>query len=436
MAEERQGIFRKEALTAPPERLDRLIQIVSPNEWLLLGTLLVLAAGVLSWCIWGRLPITVEAEGVIVRPHKMLEIQSRVAGELQEFNLHPGDLVQQGQVLAHVDQSEIRKQLEEDRNRLKELEAQDREKNALQAEQRRLESREFDSQKKSLTLQSSSRAQSLRNAETLAPILSKRFDEISQAVQEGLEPAASPELLEAQRDYFDNQTKIADLHAELGEIESKLTQLSTREKDIEHTFLEESSNRRNQILELRKNVAICEVQLNTNTEIIADRTGRVVEVTATNGQVIGAGYRLALLDEQQTSNELVCLAYFPVRDGKRIKPGMKIQVVPDIVKRERFGGIVGRVTSVSAFPVTKQGTTLLLGNSDIATHLLGDEARIEIVAELEKDPNTFSGYKWSSSKGPELSITAGTTANGRVTVERRAPVDFILPFLRSASGSN
>jgi HlyD family secretion protein len=113
---------------------------------------------------------------------------------------------------------------------------------------------------------------------------------------------------------------------------------------------------------------------------------------------------------------------------------MSIQVTPDTVKRERFGGIRGRVLSVSAFPVTKEGAALLLGNSEIAQRLLKDEPQMEVVAELEKDSSTYSGYKWSSSIGPQLPITAGTTTSGRVTVEMRAPITYILPFLRAMSG--
>ncbi len=61
MPEERQGIFRKQALErmSSPERLDQLIQIVSPKDWFLLAILLTLGAVSIAWCIWGRLPTTV-----------------------------------------------------------------------------------------------------------------------------------------------------------------------------------------------------------------------------------------------------------------------------------------------------------------------------------------------------------------------------------------
>ncbi len=46
----------------------------------------------------------------------------------------------------------------------------------------------------------------------------------------------------------------------------------------------------------------------------------------------------------------------------------------------------------------------------------------------------LSGYQWSSSHGPDLQITTGTTTTARVTVGERAPITFILPFLRANTG--
>jgi HlyD family secretion protein len=276
--------------------------------------------------------------------------------------------------------------------------------------------------------------QSVKNAEALAPVLEKRRDSLREAVHEGLEPRVSAELLAAEKEYLDNQAQISSLRAQRSEIESQIKQLDTKETELARTLFEASTSRKNQMLELRKNIALYEVQLAKNTQIVSEHSGRVVEIAATLGQVMNPGARLASLEVQEAAADLVCVTYFPVRDGKRIRPGMPIQVTPDTVKRERFGGIQGKVLSVSVFPVTKEGAALLLGNSEIAQRLLGDEPQIEVVAELGKDPSTYSGYQWSSSKGPPLSITAGTTTSGRVTIEMRAPVTYILPFLRATSG--
>jgi HlyD family secretion protein len=59
---------------------------------------------------------------------------------------------------------------------------------------------------------------------------------------------------------------------------------------------------------------------------------------------------------------------------------------------------------------------------------------VEVWVELQVELGNESGYRWSSSKGPDSKLTAGTTASVRVIVEERAPITFLLPFLREWSG--
>jgi HlyD family secretion protein len=151
------------------------------------------------------------------------------------------------------------------------------------------------------------------------------------------------------------------------------------------------------------------------------------------GQVIPAGGRVLTLDVETPDVRLVSVSYFPVRDGKRIQPGMRLQVTPDPVERARFGGILATVTSVSAAPVTKEGATATVGNAEVVQSLMPDGGYIEVRARLEADASTPSGYRWSSSRGPDVQITEGLTHFARVTIEGRAPVTYLMPVLREAS---
>jgi HlyD family secretion protein len=78
----------------------------------------------------------------------------------------------------------------------------------------------------------------------------------------------------------------------------------------------------------------------------------------------------------------------------------------------------------------------VVGNPEVVEGLVSDkqDGVIQIVSDLEPDSTTFSSYKWSSSKGPQLKISPGTTTVVRVKVEERAPITFVLPILRSYSG--
>ncbi|NEP00117.1 MAG: NHLP bacteriocin system secretion protein [Symploca sp. SIO2E9] len=234
---------------------------------------------------------------------------------------------------------------------------------------------------------------------------------------------------QAKQKYLDNLSTISQLEAEL-------QQIDTKEKRLAQENLEASTNRKNQIEEVKRNIAQFEKQYDDNRQIKSPHAGCILEVTASSGSVLNQGTRLGSLQVGDSSSQMVGVAYFPVGAGKKIKPGMKLQVTPDTVRRERFGGIVGTVTSVSAFPVTKQGATSLVGNAEVVEGLISQgKAMIEVRGQLQLDSSTPSGYSWSSSQGPpNLKISTGTTTTTRVTVEEQAPITFVLPILREWSG--
>ncbi len=133
--------------------------------------------------------------------------------------------------------------------------------------------------------------------------------------------------------------------------------------------------------------------------------------------------------QKDSSSPLVSLAYFTIGDGKRIQPGMKITITPDTVKREQYGGILGNVTAVSPFPVTKQSAANLIGNPEVAETLISQTGPLQVTAQLKLDPSTFSGYEWSSAKGsPHQKMSSGTTTTVRVILEEKAPIWFVFPI--------
>jgi HlyD family secretion protein len=152
---------------------------------------------------------------------------------------------------------------------------------------------------------------------------------------------------------------------------------------------------------------------------------------------VQSGQRLGSLAVAEGESALVAMTYFPVEAGKKIAPGMTVQIAPDPVERQRFGSILGTVTAVSSFLVTKEGIASRIGNTEVVNALVAQgRPAIEVMASLEPDGTTFSGYKWSSSQGPALRMTPGTTTTGRVVVEQRAPLTYLLPFWRDISGLN
>ena len=324
--------------------------------------------------------------------------------------------------------------------------------------------------------------QSLQDVSKINPVFKKRLDARKALLTEGA--LSQDTVLEAENDYRENRTQISSIQTQLkelsskevgidksfrenlnqisdiqaqlqqlnsqeiiveksfrenrsqiSEIQSQLQELNTRSKRLEQDNLQASNDRENEIAESDRAVAQLEQQIKERSLIQSPQEGCILEVSIVVGQVVSPGMRFgALQTQEQGKVNLTSLAYFDVKNGKRIKPGMKIQITPDTVKRERFGGIVAMVKSVSAYPVTSTRAASKLGNAELADRLTEKTAKVEVIAELISEPSNVSGYQWSSSKGPDMKLTPGTTTALRVKVEEQAPITFLLPFLREWTG--
>ena len=474
---QKNNIFRQEALerVASPEQLDQLIKVTNPKRWFSLLALGSLVAVGTAWSVFGRIPIVVTGRGVLIYPSKVVTVQASNPGRILALNVQVGDRVQKGQVIATIDQAELRKQLQLAREKLGQLRFQDQTASTLQMQRSALEATAIAQQRQTLqqslqTVQSltpilrdkgldvlnkerQNLQQRLKTLRELQPTLKQRWDErqklfqqraipkdmVLQSRQEYIKDQAlineaesqlnQLELKEAdaQRDYLRNLNQVNELQAQLKALDSR--QATQKEQD-----LTTETNRKKEIQETYRLIAQLELQLQKSSQILSDYTGRVLEITAKPGQQLESGAGIGTIAAQESSAKLVNVAFLPVSEGKKIKPGMSLQITPSTVKREEFGGMEAKVTNISAFPVTQQGAASLIGNPDILPGVMAQGPQLAVFTELQPDASTFSGYRWSSSKGPELKITPGTTTSVRITVEERAPITFVLPILKSWTG--
>ncbi len=477
MGEEKRSLFRKESLErlSSPERLDRLMQVVSPKEWLALFALGSLVVVALLWSIFGRIPVIVTGRGVMIYPRRIVELDSPVSGQLQKLRIQVGDCISKGAVLADVDQTELEKQLQQQKNNIAQLQQQDLQLNTLSQERNSLELQSSEKQREDLKQrqqqnreialqnqeseiaaiqkQRKTLKERLNNTQALTATLAKRL-QVRQEIKK-IGAISDDVVLQSEQSYRDNLNQIADLEAQiqelnvreakaaqtyetsknqLADIAGQLRDLDTKEKTLVQQSLEAKIIRTNNIEEVKRQISQLEVQRKEKSQILAQESGCILEVTAIPGQVVNSGSSLGLMEIKQSTSQMVSLAYFSVKDGKQIKQGMSMQITPETVKREEFGGIVGDVNYVSPYPVSKEAIIKSVGNSEIAQALTFQGGQVEVLGKAKLDPKTYSGYKWSSSQGPEMHISNGTPTSVRVKVDERAPFTFVIPILKSATG--
>jgi HlyD family secretion protein len=452
MGEGSQGPYRQKSLErlSSPERLDQLLRLVDRKSWLPLATLSVLVAVLVAWSIFGRVPVNAHGRGILVRPREVVEIEAPGDGYLTALQVRVGDRVEAGAVLGRIDRPDLEKELALQRDKARQLMDQFRtaapggrrsarsagrpadltetnirrhlEASRAVAEQlREEESQAILDERRKLVEQ-------IRLARALSESQRSRFDARRKLHEQGI--VATEALVEAEVFWTESLEHVADL-------EVQLWTLRTRELEVEDQFLkrlERIADREQQFADVRREIERLQILHEEQATIVSEHAGRILELSVLRGEYLEAGDRIGSVAISDPSSPFVSLAYFTVRDGKRMRPGMPIQVTPDPVERERYGSIVGTVVSISGYPVTQAEAEKEVGNREIAGALTAGGYRMRVVAELETDPTTFSKFRWSSSRGPELEITAGTTTTARVPVDRRAPITFVLPFLRTSAG--
>ncbi|UBF27142.1 NHLP bacteriocin system secretion protein [Kovacikia minuta CCNUW1] len=471
------NLFRKEALDrlSSPERLDQLMQVAQPKKWIPLAAMGSLITVGLAWSIFGRIPITVPGQGVLVFPSQVVPFQAPSSGQILAINVKPGDTIKKGQVLATIDQTELQKKLDLLRAKLAQLLEQDQSANSLQSQRTVLDKDAAQQQRQALQ-QSLEATQSvtpilrekgldsiqqqrlslqgqLQTTRDLLPTFKQRWEIRQQLRREGA--VSSDAVLQAQQQFLDSQSKVNEIKSQLKQldlkeadaqreylaninsvkdIQAQLATLNTKLANQAEQDLATATNRKKEIEETRRSITQLELQLTDKTRVVSSFNGRILEIGAVPGQYFEEGKQIGTIEAQDNDSKLVSVAFFPVSEGKKIQPGMELQVTPSNVKRERFGGIVAKVTNVSAFPVTKETASSVVGGPDILQGLISKEPQIQVFAELQPDPSTVSKFRWSSSKGPNSQVTSGTTTSVRVKVDEQAPISFVFPILRSWSG--
>ena len=116
-------IYRKSALEklSSPEQLDRMIVITPLSFWLAMigaGAVILVA---LIWSIVGRLPVTVNGNGIYINDAGVNVVYADTAGVIASVDVQPGDTIQQGQTVATVTNPDAQAQMDLINERLQQI---------------------------------------------------------------------------------------------------------------------------------------------------------------------------------------------------------------------------------------------------------------------------------------------------------------------------
>ena len=471
-------MFREKALEqlSSPEQLDELLRVTTRRSWLTIGTLGVAIFLVLIWSVFGQIPVTVDGSGILIYPRRVVSLQAPASGQIIELYVQVGESVESGTLLGRLNQPELAQRLEQERVRLAEISTRSDQSETLEKKRVELEraglqrKREvFEEQVRSLQTYSQAlltRNQSYLNEQKvnvekmrqirdeIGRALKDRYATYKNLLKEGL--SSEDTVLSARERMVTSQIQAADLELRAQEIEMerlrgeseyqeqlnriadlemKIQEIAIREAELEQKQVEGDADRDLRIQEIQRNIERYEEELRSKGQILSKFRGRVLELNVAPGQIVQSGQRLGSLEAEDTEAKLVAASYFSVADGKKLEVGDEVQVSPVTVERARYGSLLGKIESVSPFPVSVDAITSVVGSREIAMELARNTTRIGVMANLETDDESSSGYRWTSGRGPTIEVTTGTTATVQATVERRRPISFVIPILRGLGGN-
>jgi HlyD family secretion protein len=468
-----------------PEESYRVLPVLYGRSWIAPVVFSVIVLCLVGFLIFGSINLDAKGNAILLMPEAVVPFQSAATGQIHKWYVKVGDRVDKGQLLAVLDQPLIEKSLAQAREQLAEIRDRNQvihsltltnlrlERDGLAKKRKMLNDRtavltQQASQSRGLTEQNSTEnlravEQKRQNVKDLLELEKQRLANLETELKRTEDLRAqqlrsADDVVMARQSYSDELGRVTDLELQvaqgdlsrtqaddtqlksfnrlqvqedsIADLKEQIEDLETQSLTLEQTEAELTSSQLLQVRDLERSVTEYEKELMENREIRSEHAGRIVELTAADGNLVNRGQRLGAIDKGETSQNLQAVAYFKVEDGKRIKPGARILLTPATVTREQYGSAIAHVVSVSRFPVSTDGAAKVIGNATVAHTLTDGGYQIEVIAQLDADPKSPSGYKWDLSNGPAAVLTSGTVAAALGTIESRAPITFILPILK------
>jgi HlyD family secretion protein len=411
-------IFRKVALErlSSPEQLDQMVQVTDAKGWLALTGLGALLLAAVGWGIWGSIPTEAQGDGILLRQGGISDLVANASGQVQEVLVSVGDVIEKGQPVAKIQQFALLRQIADDRSKLAALQSQYGEAARVAGQQKGLRARDLAQQRANLEHTIEALGKDLT-------ILHDRLEAQQSLLNDGLITKetflATQQSLNAKRDA-------------LAQARLDLNGLDLKRIEADQQLDQQLETRQTTIRDMELEIKELNAKLGENVNILSPYSGRVLEVLANHGDVVNPG--TAILSVEVLSEDLQAVLFVPASTGKTVLKGMTVRLSPSTVKREEYGSMLGKVTWVAEFPSSSRGMTRLLGNEALVTRLMAQGPPIQVNVSLLRDPSTPTGYRWSSSRGPNLKISSGTLASGDVVVKEDRPFRLLIPRIREATG--
>jgi len=409
-------IFRDEALDyiSTPNDVNKIISIVGAGTWLLIVVFFAIVGLALGWLFYGSIPVTLQGQGILIPKGGVFKTVRSSDGLniIKDLPVKIGQIVEKDQVIAVLDNPETTKAIVVRTKYIDDLKKKrdDLRKDAVKSIQEKTAN--YENQKK-----------------IIEDGLKTKTD-----YQKGLE-----ENLEKQRMFlkkgYARQQNVLDVESQINAVKEetfrekeKLVQLekalivdreswSQREREIDFKLMDEE-----------RGLEDLKTRQETISTIKSPLTGKVIAIQHKARDNVNTNEPLVTL-VQGDENQLEGLIYLNPLEGKEVKVGMEVYMIPAHLEKEQVGYIQGKVADVSPYPETMSSLMSTLQNEELVKKFEEPSppisVRISIVNDPQKDKNSIAHFKFSP----------GTWIYGRVIVKHHSPFSILIPAIKKLVGA-
>lgn len=415
------------------EELDQVMYVVSSRAWLALGTVGLLLAAAITWGFLGNVLTKVPGQGILIRSGVLFNIVGVSSGQILDVTVTEGQAIRRGTLVARLAQPEIEAELREAQSLLTKL---NEEMAFLEAEQeQKVELVYTYIGKQRATLEESIR---------LGTELVKELGELVHYYEQ-LRSAGTVSRLDLEKwksELRQAQIRLLQDQQELAGLDVTRHQTDTQ---MEQNLLDLTKTR----VPVEERVLSLQERLRTFSEVRSLHSGVIVELHRNPGDRLQEGESVATIEMspwedvaaaedadlfRAKAGKPLVVAFIPPFQGVELKPGMPVHVIPETLSEDEYGVMLGEVQGVSRYPASPKGMMRVLDNQELVETLTLNGAPVMVTVSLWEAPDTPSGYRWSSGRGPATTIESGTQCMIRVIARGQTPIELIIPYLKGVFG--
>jgi len=413
---------------------------ISPESQLLWLRLWPIAFVAMLTVLWGaqpNIPVKVRGSGLFTSPESRRPIYARGAGEVQQVKVKVGDLVQEGELLLSL-------------NRVGQaapggglVAAPDPQVTTAQLRALSQQTTGLNQQLQAFDSQATALIQRKFELQTTNEPVQKQLQALEALRKDDVVARYSPLWVGAQDLFLRNRAEIASIDAQQAQLKAQRAELAAKKGQIQAQIAALAADSLSQ-------------------EVFSPGAGKILDLAVFPGLAVAPGQRLGSLALTNRRAGVLAVVLFTAADATRLKIGDQINLDPQLLSRDSFGGSEERYGTLAAELI--QLSSASVDSADVAAQVGGQEEAANLMANARQrsfgdggdltaqlpgrvgaplvlgvvrlqQAATASGLAWSSSKGPAAPLPPRTPLQAEAEVERRSLFSYALPFWRWLAGA-